>query len=160
MTEPVNVSGDLLWEIVRKQSSYIVKRKVGGNAIVFSRDPLNLRNTHSRKHSGSVNEKAIGIYGGEKDSVILYTKKNHEKYSNKPASVINKTVFKGNKSTRKIAAAVVGQTAKIYYRPDLRKDAAARISAIKASQRPLKEDRPVKLRGAKAAKAAAAEKKA
>ena len=44
----VNVSGDLLWEIVRNQSSYIVKRKIGGNTIVFSRDPLNVRNVHSR----------------------------------------------------------------------------------------------------------------
>ncbi|RPB25386.1 hypothetical protein L211DRAFT_836721 [Terfezia boudieri ATCC MYA-4762] len=57
MAEVNNVSGDLLWEIVRKQSSYLVKRTVGGNHIVFSRDPLNLRNVHSRKHTGTVNEK-------------------------------------------------------------------------------------------------------
>lgn len=44
-----NVSSDLLWQIVSKQSSYIVKKSIGGNTIVFSRDPLNLRNVHSRK---------------------------------------------------------------------------------------------------------------
>ncbi|KAI5804014.1 ribosomal L28e protein family-domain-containing protein [Peziza echinospora] len=149
--EVQNVSGDLLWEIVRKQSSYIVKRTIGGNTITFSRDPLNLKNTHSRKHSGSVNEKAIGIYPGEKDAIVLYTKKTDPKHHNKPSSVINKTTFKGNKSARKIAAAVVSSTAKHYYRPDLRKDAVARVSAIKQSQRPKKDALPTKPRGAKAA---------
>jgi len=159
MTEVNNVSGDLLWEIVRTQSSYLVKRTVGGNHIVFSRDPLNLKNTHSRKHTGTVNDKAIGIYPGERDSVVLLTKKTNEKVANKPASMINRTVFRGDKSARKIAAAVVASTAKHYYRPDLRKDAVARVSAIKRSQRAVKADKPAKLRGAKARKAAAAPKK-
>jgi len=156
MADLSTASSDLLWQIVRDQSSYIVKRTVGGNTVILSRDPLNLRNVHSRKHTGTINDKAIGIYAGEKDSVTLLTKKTNEKFSNKPVSMINKTVFKGNKPARKVAVSVVSTTAKQLYRLDLRKDAVARVSAIKKSQRPVKPDRPVKLRGAKAKKAAAA----
>ncbi len=68
MTLP-NVSADLIWEIVRKSAAlwllllrtqsltlfrlgnnnaYLVKRK-GAGGVQFSRDPMNLTNTHSRK---------------------------------------------------------------------------------------------------------------
>jgi large subunit ribosomal protein L28e len=50
-------------------------------------------------------------------------------------------------------AAIVNSTTKKNYRPDLRKDAVARASAIRKSQKPVKEDKPAKLRGAKARKA-------
>lgn len=38
---------------IGSQNAYIVKRK----GVQFSRDPLNLVNLHSRKHSGFVNTK-------------------------------------------------------------------------------------------------------
>ena len=47
-------------------------------------------------------------------------------------------------------AAIVNSTTKRNYRPDLRKDAVARASAVRKSQRPVKADKPSKLRGAKA----------
>jgi large subunit ribosomal protein L28e len=47
----------------------------------------------------------------------------------------------------------VGSTAKKGYRPDLRRDAVARASAVKLSQREKKETPAPKLRGAKARKA-------
>jgi large subunit ribosomal protein L28e len=55
-------------------NSYLVKRRSGGGA-VFTRDPLNLLNKQTRKHSGFVNDKAIGIAPGEKGGVTLITKK-------------------------------------------------------------------------------------
>lgn len=53
-------------------------------------------------------------------------------------------------SNRRTYAAIVNSTAARHYRIDLRKDAVARASAIRKSQRPVKDDKPVKLRGAKA----------
>jgi len=48
---------------------------------------------------------------------------------------------------------IVDATAKKDYRPDLRAEAVSRASAIKRSQRPVRAEAPVKLRGAKAKKA-------
>ncbi|KAF3925647.1 Barrierpepsin [Orbilia brochopaga] len=44
----IAIASDLLWEVTRNNSSYLVKRKKAGG-IKLSRDPLNLRNIHSRK---------------------------------------------------------------------------------------------------------------
>jgi len=49
---------------------------------------------------------------------------------------------------------IVKSTANRNYRTDLRKDAVARASAIRKSQKPVKESKPAKLRGAKAKAAA------
>lgn len=53
-------------------------------------------------------------------------------------------------STPRTYSGIVNSTTKRGYRPDLRKDAVARASAIRKSQKPVKEDKPAKLRGAKA----------
>lgn len=55
---------------------------------------------------------------------------------------------------------IVSHTAKSGYRADLRAEAVARASAIRQSQRPVKEEPEAKLRGAKAKKAAAAKEEA
>jgi large subunit ribosomal protein L28e len=47
-------------------------------------------------------------------------------------------------------SSIVNSTTKKGYRPDLRKAAVARASAIRKSQTPVKEDKPSKLRGKKA----------
>jgi large subunit ribosomal protein L28e len=52
---------------------------------------------------------------------------------------------------------IVNSTTKRNYRPDLRKDAVARASAIRKSQRAVKADKPTKTRGAKARAAASSE---
>lgn len=48
----------------------------------------------------------------------------------------------------------MNSTTKKGYRSDLRGEAVSRASAIKKSQRPVKADKPTKLRGVKARKAA------
>ncbi|GAO45902.1 hypothetical protein G7K_0148-t1 [Saitoella complicata NRRL Y-17804] len=50
-------SADLCWEVVRDQSSYLVKRP---NLAPMSRDPFALTNFHSYKYSG-VNDKAVAV---------------------------------------------------------------------------------------------------
>jgi large subunit ribosomal protein L28e len=56
--------------------------------------------------------------------------------------------------TNRTYAAIVNSTVKRNYRADLRQDAVARASAIRKSQKPVKADKPSKLRGAKAEAAA------
>lgn len=62
-------------------------------------------------------------------------------------------VARANRTYKVVAA----QTAKSNYRPDLRKFAVERVSAIRRSQRPVKATPEPKLRGNKAKKAAEAE---
>ncbi|KAI1333763.1 60S ribosomal protein L28 [Xylariaceae sp. FL0016] len=150
-TSSNHVSPDLVWEIVRGNNSFLVKRKTGGG-VQFSRDPLNLTNKNSRKHAGFVNPKAVGIASGEKDGVKVVTKK--ESAAQKPGQASVATSFHGGKSSRKTYKAVANQTAKNSYRPDLREAAVARVSAIRKSQKPVKPEPEQKLRGNKAKKAA------
>ncbi|KAI9859366.1 MAG: hypothetical protein M1813_006703 [Trichoglossum hirsutum] len=148
-----NVSSDLIWEVSRNNNSYLVKRRTGGG-VQFSRDPLNLLNKHSRKHSGFVNQQAIGVQPGEKGGVVLTTKKLHSTTSHKPASNLSQNAWGPNKSGRKSYAGIVNHTAKRGYRPDLRHEAVARASAIRQSQLPKKDLPEKKPRGVKAKKAA------
>ncbi|KAJ9134468.1 hypothetical protein NKR23_g10107 [Pleurostoma richardsiae] len=148
-----NVSQDLVWEVVRSQNAYLVKRSTGGSP-QFSRDPLNLTNIHSRKYAGFVNDKAIGVAPAEKGGVTVISKKASS--VNKPVKAITTSTYGSSKSTRKTYKSIANQTAKSGYRPDLRQAAVARASAIRRAQRPVKPTPEPKLRG-KAKKAAAEE---
>ncbi|KAF2181893.1 ribosomal protein L28e [Zopfia rhizophila CBS 207.26] len=141
------LSSDLIWEITRGSSSTLVKRKQGGG-VQFSRDPLNLRNQYRRKYEGLVSDKAIGVQPNKEGGVTLLTKKANK--ANQPSKQIQSSTFGSQRSTRKTYAGIVNSTTKRNYRPDLRKDAVARASAIRKSQKPVKADKPAKLRGAKA----------
>ncbi|KAI9746424.1 MAG: hypothetical protein M1818_000137 [Claussenomyces sp. TS43310] len=145
------VSSDLVWEIARNQNSFLVKRKTGGG-VRFSRDPLNPLNVHSRKYAGFVNDKAVGVVPaeGDKGGVTLITKKT--KHTQRPRSNLNKITWGGDKSTRKTYKGISSNVAKNGYRGDLRASAVARASAIRQSQRPVKETPEPKLRGSKAKK--------
>ncbi|KAI1437696.1 60S ribosomal protein L28 [Xylaria sp. CBS 124048] len=146
------VSSDLIWDVVRGNNSYLVKRKAAGG-VQLSRDPLNLTNTHARKWAGFVNNKAIGVAPGEKGGVKVLSKKTSA--VQQPAKSITVTTYSGAKSARKTYVAVANQAAKHSYRPDLRQAAVARASAIRHSQKPTKATPEPKLRGSKAKKAAA-----
>ncbi|MCD7465118.1 60S ribosomal protein L28 [Datura stramonium] len=127
------VPGQLVWEIVKKNNSYLVKEFGNGTAgVVFSKEPNNLYNLHSYKHSGLANKKTVTIQPGGKDqSVLLATTKT--KKQNKPSSLLNKSAMK--KEFRRMAKAVTNQVADNYYRPDLKKAALARLSAVNRSLR-------------------------
>ncbi|RKF57680.1 putative 60S ribosomal protein L28e [Erysiphe neolycopersici] len=152
------VSADLIWEIVRPQNAFLVKR-TSSEGVRFSRDPLNLTNIHSRKYAGFVNDKAsspeaVGVLPieGGKGGVTLITKK--QKFTQKPSSAYYKSTFGGNKSTRRTYKGIVNTTVKTRYRSDLRAEAVARASAIRYSQKPKGDLPEKKLRGSKAKKAA------
>ncbi|KUI60767.1 putative 60S ribosomal protein L28e [Cytospora mali] len=144
-----NVSSDLIWEIVRNNNSFLVKRNEAGG-VQLSRDPLNLANKNSRKHAGFINEKAVGITADGEKGVQVTSKK---------ASVVHQPAKAGVKRTfgshnRKTYKNIANATAKSGYRPDLREAAVARASAIRRSQRPVKAEPEKKLRGNAAKKAA------
>ncbi|KAL9613737.1 MAG: hypothetical protein Q9167_001751 [Letrouitia subvulpina] len=151
MTDYNNVSSDLLWEICRPYNAYLVKNKTGGGS-QFSKDPLNLLNKHSRKHSGFVNNKAVGVQSADNGGLTLITKKT--KQQNRPSASSNKVTWAGNPSGPKIYKGIVNYTAKQNYRADLRQEAVARASAVRQSQRTKKDIPEKKLRGSKAKAAA------
>ncbi|KAI2613104.1 60S ribosomal protein L28 [Hypoxylon fragiforme] len=151
-TSSTLVSSDLVWEIVRSNNSFLVKRKQAGG-VQFSRDPLNLVNKNSRKYSGFVNDKAIGVQPAEKNGVKVITKK--EATAQKPAKSTVEVTHSGGQGTRKIYKTVAHQAASSGYRADLREAAVARVSAIRHSQKEPKPTPEKKPRGNKAKKAAA-----
>lgn len=52
--EMAGIPGPLVWEIVKKNNAFLVKQFGNGNAKVqFSKEPNNLYNVHSYKHSGA-----------------------------------------------------------------------------------------------------------
>ncbi|WEW61870.1 hypothetical protein PRK78_007367 [Emydomyces testavorans] len=156
-----NVSEDLIWEIVRSQNSFLVKRNSGGGAR-FSRDPLNLTNVHSRKvRPGqhlvqlkplTLYNPAIGVQAGENNGLTISTKRPGN--ANQPGKNVANTSISGSTNNRKVYKGVANRAVSGGYRPDLRAEAVSRVSAIRLSQRPKKDTPEKKLRGAKARKAA------
>ncbi|KAF2755824.1 ribosomal protein L28e [Pseudovirgaria hyperparasitica] len=147
-----NLSEDILWFISRGNHATLVKRKTAGG-IQFSRDPLNLTNLHAKKYEGYANDRAIGIQPNPDGGLTLLTKKPNK--ANKPGLEINAASYGAGKSSRRTYKSIVNSTAKKGYRADLRTEAVARASAIRQLQRKKKDAKPAKLRGGKAAKAAA-----
>ncbi|KAJ4823686.1 60S ribosomal protein L28A [Turnera subulata] len=126
------VPGQLIWEIVKKNNSFLVKQFGRGTAsLEFSKEPNNLYNLNSYKHSGLANKKTVTIQAGDKkdQSVVLATTKT--KKQNKPSALLHKSVLK--KEFRRMAKAVENQVGDNYYRPDLKKAALARLSAVQRS---------------------------
>ncbi|GAB7362181.1 hypothetical protein MBLNU230_g2207t1 [Neophaeotheca triangularis] len=148
-----NISPDLIYEVTRKQNAFLCKRKQSGG-VQFSRDPMNLVNKHSRKYEGYCNDQAIGI-NADGNTVSMTTKLPKQK--NRPAKMYQNSSFSASTPSRKISKSVVNSTAAKGYRADLRKEAVARASTVKQTQRNKKDRKPTKPRGAKARKAAQAE---
>ncbi|KAL9247411.1 hypothetical protein vseg_020846 [Gypsophila vaccaria] len=121
------VPGSLVWEIVKKNNSFLVKEFGNGSAkIQFTKEPNNLYNIHSYKYSGLANPKTVSVQQGGKDSVVLTTTKTRKQ--NKPASLQHKSVMK--KEFSRMAKAVENQVGDNHYRPDLKQAALARLSAV------------------------------
>ncbi|KAF3943003.1 hypothetical protein CMV_030401 [Castanea mollissima] len=125
------VPGQLIWEMVKKNNCFLVKEFGRGKAgVQFSKEPNNLFNLNSYKFSGLANRKTVTIQPGGKDlSVVLGTTKT--KKQNKPAALLHKSVMR--KEFPRMAKAVTNQVSDNYYRPDLKKAALARLSAVHRS---------------------------
>ncbi|KAF9606294.1 hypothetical protein IFM89_024962 [Coptis chinensis] len=83
----------------------------------FKKEPNNLYNLNSFKHSGLANKKTVAIQGGGKDlTVELATTKT--KKQNQPGKLKHKSVM--NKEFYRMAKAVSNQVGENHYRPDLK----------------------------------------
>lgn len=65
-------SPDLLWFLVRNNNASMIKRN--GYERPFSREAFNLRNTHSQKHSGFAQKRALDIQDNNGKGVVLSVK--------------------------------------------------------------------------------------
>eukprot|EP01018_Ginkgo_biloba_P001813 Gb_38783 [translate_table: standard] len=139
------VPGQLIWEIVKRNNCFLVKKNGNSNAKVqFSSEPNNLYNLNSYKFSGLASKKTVSITpAGEGLAVVLATTKT--KKQNKPADAVNRSILK--KEFRRMAKAVVNQVADNYYRPDLKRPALARLSAVYKSLRVAKAGGKKKSKG-------------
>ncbi|XP_020225643.1 60S ribosomal protein L28-2 [Cajanus cajan] len=125
------VPGQLVWEIVKKNNSFLVKQfGRGTQSIQFSREPNNLYNLNSFKYSGLANKKTVTVQPAGKDLSVLFATTKTKK-QNKPSALLHKSVMK--KEFRRMAKAVENQVAENYYRPDLKKAALARLSVVHRS---------------------------
>ncbi|KAL1087098.1 hypothetical protein V6Z11_D08G160200 [Gossypium hirsutum] len=116
---------------VKKNNCFLVRQFGRGTAsLQFSKEPNNLYNLHSYKHSGLANKKTVTIQSGGKDqSVLLATTKT--KKQNKPSALLHKSLMK--KEFPRMAKAVKNQVTYNYYMPDLTKAALARLSTVHRS---------------------------
>merc|ERR1712167_554125 len=105
----MSASSDLVWQIIRKNNSFLVKR----NMLELSSEPNNLMNKNSFKYSGIANTEAVGIEDEGKG--VTFTKKNP-------------------KRQRQPARNVVSVELKKDFRKDLTKPALARWYKIWKSQ--------------------------
>ncbi|KAI0814849.1 ribosomal L28e/Mak16 [Irpex lacteus] len=145
------MSSDLVWLLTRKSNAFLVKRVPEGP--IFSKEHGNLLNLHSYKYSGIANEKAIHVAQGPSSIQIVSRKEGSSPHAVRKSFV--STSVRSRSGPRR-AAGVVAAFAKRGYRPDLRKAALARTSALILAQKEKKATPPKKARGKKAAKAASA----
>ncbi|CAG8745057.1 6039_t:CDS:2, partial [Ambispora leptoticha] len=117
--------------LVKNNNSFLVKR----NGVQFSAEQGNLTNLNSYKYSGLANRKTIGVIEAGKKGVVIITKKTKVPDCNPRDSLHKVTLTKG---VRRAAKSFTNEYTRSKYRPDLRKEALARISAIYESQKPFK----------------------
>jgi len=118
------ISSDILWSVVRNHHSFLVKR----DGAVFSAEPGNLRNEHNFRNSGLVHDKHVDISAGD-NGVLLTLSSVSARKKNKPKKLHYSVLLK--KDSRPVARRISAFLNK--YRPDLRADALARMTRVKAS---------------------------
>ncbi|KAF9917342.1 hypothetical protein FBU30_000797 [Linnemannia zychae] len=113
------MSADLTWLLIKNNNSFLVKR----SGVQFSTEAGNLLNKNSFKYSGIANKKTVDVSAAPSGRGVVVS--------------TPKTKVTLTKGVRKSARSVAGLT-RAGYRADLRKAALARVSAILASQKPVK----------------------
>ncbi|KAI7869646.1 ribosomal L28e/Mak16 [Spinellus fusiger] len=140
------MSSDLVWELIKNNSSFIVKR----SGVQFSAEPNNLMNLNTFKYSGLANTKTVAITAAARGVRITTTKAKKAQF---PAKSGNSAVIA--KSRRQTAKSVANLIARSQYRPDLRTAALARASAVISAQKPKKAVAQKAVKGLRAQKLAA-----
>jgi len=143
------MSADLVWNIVKKNSSFIVRR----NGVEFTREKGNMTSFNCRQASGLAHRETVDIAPAANNRGVEMTTKKiarigpvTRKLAKRPISVTHAH------GPRRTARAIAGRLAD--YRADLRKPALARASIILKSQRKVKPALK-RTRGKRAGKVAA-----
>ena len=114
-------SPEIQWGVIRTHSSFLVKR----NGLALSREAGNLRNKHCFKHSSVQLHHVASL----KDNSLVLRKHNVATSLNASANYLLKLKANAPAACRGI------QNCLEYYRPDLKRDAAARVSRLLAKQK-------------------------
>ncbi len=136
----VAAADSLVWELVKNNNSFMRKksgRTSRSGSVRFSVESGNLTSMSTYKYSGLANSKTIDISSTDDNraALTLKTKKG------------GKATIALNKSFRRTAKTVSGQTADKYYRPDLKSAALAKYSAVYRGNRAakgVKKAQPIK----------------
>merc|ERR1711959_103654 len=118
-------SSDLLWQITRNNSSFLVKR----NGLELSSEPGNLMNKNSFKFSGIANLETVDVADNEKG--ITFSRKNKANTSKPARNVVSMDL---KKDLRKVSKTIINKTAGANYRKDLSNAALARWCKVWKSQ--------------------------
>merc|ERR1712080_362240 len=121
----MSASSDLLWQITRKNSCFLVKR----NGLEMSSEPGNLMNKNSFKYSGIANLETVDVQDNEKG--ITFSRKNKKNASKPSRNVVSQPLKKG---MRAVSATIIKKTAGANYRKDLKDVALARWYKVWKSQ--------------------------
>lgn len=130
-----NVSNQVIWEVIRPQNSFILKKSNG--PLQFTREPFNPTNTHSYKSSSVAQQgkilsvEAVGDFDAE-----LVSSSQEKNAEFKPRTLMKRTEMKDTfgslKSNKKILEAVDDA----FYRRDLKTAVLRRYTKLyKAAQR-------------------------
>lgn len=129
------VSPHIVWDVVRKHHAFLKKNRISA----FSAEKGNLRNKHSFKYSGLAQRKTVSVEeqvsmkeGAPVRRIVLSVAKGN---TNQPAISKAETPLEGHKDHVASIKAVNDATYSEFYRPDLRADALARLSALRSSRR-------------------------
>merc|ERR1711988_1943548 len=121
----MSASSDVVWGIIRKNSSFLVKR----NMLELSSEPGNLMNKNSFKYSGLANLETVDVADNTKG--ITFSRKNKKNAAQPSRNVVAVDL---KKDFRKVAQTIKNKTEGANYRKDLSKPALARWYKIWKSQ--------------------------
>ena len=130
----VAAADSLVWEIVKNNNSFMRKksgRTSRSGSIRFSVERGNLMSRSTYKYSGIANSKTIDISATDdnRGSLTMKTKKAGTSGKSGKASIAL------NKNFRRTEKTIKSQSIDNYYRPDLKKAALAKYTAVYRSNR-------------------------
>jgi len=129
----------LVWQLVRNNNSFLVKRGGGGpqagnarraGAVQFSREPGNLLGVNSFKYSGLANSKAVNIEASG-DGIVLKTK------MVKKANLVKKSIeaVPLKLHVKRGLRVVKARSGTNFYRADLLSTAAKKYAKVRSAVR-------------------------
>ena len=120
------MSQDVQWSILKKNSKFIVQ----SGKFRFSKEPNNLTNKHSRKYSGCIPRKTVGIKPHSDGGIVMTLKR--PRYSRRPKSM--HTRIRLNSNRRSVYRSIRRILRKRSYRPKLTEIAVRRACVFLTSQ--------------------------